>query len=97
MCTNHGEDRINAKFINFKVKDMVGLVDLRFAIRLERLLLANAHMTKDEPEIFLGLISRVSKPKRVMLVFMNVKISVTGMKSRRKKYAAFNHVYPKAN
>ncbi|TPP55180.1 TBP factor [Fasciola gigantica] len=83
-----------ARFTNFKVQNMVGLVDLRFPIRLERLTLANEQMTQYEPEIFPGLIYRIIKPRMVLLIFVNGKIVITGAKSREQMYEAMNNIYP---
>ncbi|CAH8470135.1 unnamed protein product [Dicrocoelium dendriticum] len=82
------------KFINFTIQNVVGLADLRFPIRLERLLLANEQMTQYEPEIFPGLIYRLVKPRLVMLIFVNGKVVITGCKSREQMYEALNNVYP---
>ncbi|CAL8071701.1 unnamed protein product [Calicophoron daubneyi] len=84
----------NAKFMNFTIQNMVGLADLRFPIRLERLLLANEQMTQYEPEIFPGLIYRIVKPRLVLLIFVNGKVVITGSKSREQIYEALNNVYP---
>ncbi|VDP80132.1 unnamed protein product [Echinostoma caproni] len=66
-----------AKFTNFTIQNMVGLVDLRFPIRLERLVMANEQMTQYEPEIFPGLIYRIIKPRMVLLIFVNGKVVIT--------------------
>ncbi|KAF5401023.1 Transcription factor TFIID [Paragonimus heterotremus] len=82
------------RFMDFTVQNMVGLADLRFPIRLERLLLANEQMTQYEPEIFPGLIYRIVKPRMAMLIFVNGKIVMTGCKSREQMHEALNSVYP---
>jgi transcription initiation factor TFIID TATA-box-binding protein len=48
----------NAKFLDFKIQNMVGSCDVKFPIRLEGLVLTHAKFSSYEPELFPGLIYR---------------------------------------
>ncbi|KAL5965888.1 TATA box-binding protein-like 2 [Taenia solium] len=82
------------QFNNFRIQNVVGIVDLKFPIRLEGLLMANEQMSQYEPEIFPGLIYRIINPKLVFLIFVNGKVIITGAKSVELVYEALNKVYP---
>ncbi|KAM7538529.1 hypothetical protein Aperf_G00000059378 [Anoplocephala perfoliata] len=82
------------QFNNFRIQNVVGIVDLKFPIRLEGLLMANEQMSQYEPEIFPGLIYRIINPKLVFLIFVNGKVIITGAKSVELIYEALNKVYP---
>ncbi|KAF6773597.1 hypothetical protein AHF37_07096 [Paragonimus kellicotti] len=68
--------------------------DVRFHIRLEGLVLAQGQFATYEPELFPGLIYRMTKPKIVLLIFVSGKIVLTGAKVREEIYEAFNNIYP---
>jgi len=76
-----------AKFKDFKIQNMVGSVDVKFAIRLEQLVLNHAQFTSFEPELFPGLVYRMIKPKLVLLIFVSGKVVLTGAKQRKGKPA----------
>ncbi|XP_009982201.1 PREDICTED: TATA-box-binding protein-like [Tauraco erythrolophus] len=84
-----------AKFLDFKIQNMVGSCDVRFPIRLEGLVLTH-HMWKSdyEPELFPGLIYRMVKPRIVLLIFVSGKVVLTGAKERSEIYEAFENIYP---
>ncbi|CAH8535571.1 unnamed protein product [Heterobilharzia americana] len=67
-----------AHFKEFKIQNMVGSCDVRFHIRLEGLVLSQGQFATYEPELFPGLIYRMTKPKIVLLVFVSGKIVLTG-------------------
>ncbi|KFV55817.1 TATA-box-binding protein, partial [Gavia stellata] len=73
-----------AKFLDFKIQNMVGSCDVRFPIRLEGY----------EPELFPGLIYRMVKPRIVLLIFVSGKVVLTGAKERSEIYEAFENIYP---
>jgi transcription initiation factor TFIID TATA-box-binding protein len=68
--------------------------DLQFPIGLEGL--ANEHhkFCRYDPELFPGLIYRLTKPKLVMLIFNSGKIVFTGAKTREQLLEAFNLIEP---
>ncbi|KFP92833.1 TATA-box-binding protein, partial [Haliaeetus albicilla] len=68
-----------AKFLDFKIQNMVGSCDVRFPIRLEGLVLTQKKgMWNYEPELFPGLIYRMVKPRIVLLIFVSGKVVLTG-------------------
>ncbi|NXF08693.1 TBPL2 protein, partial [Smithornis capensis] len=83
-----------AKFLDFKIQNMVGSCDVRFPIRLEGLVLTHQQFTSYEPELFPGLIYRMVKPRIVLLIFVSGKVVLTGAKERSEIYEAFQNIYP---
>merc|ERR1712045_32483 len=83
-----------AKFRDFKIQNMVGSCDVRFAIRLEGLVLTHQQFSSYEPELFPGLIYRMIKPKVVLLIFVSGKVVLTGAKVRSEIYEAFDYIHP---
>lgn len=83
-----------AKFLDFKIQNIVGSCDVRFPIRLEGLAFAHNHYCSYEPELFPGLIYRMVQPKIVLLIFVSGKIVLTGAKVREEIYEAFENIYP---
>ncbi|KAG0710502.1 TATA-box-binding protein [Chionoecetes opilio] len=68
-----------AKFMEFKIQNMVGSCDVKFPIRLEGLVLTHSQFSSYEPELFPGLIYRMVKPRIVLLIFVSGKVVLTGM------------------
>ncbi|EEF44943.1 TATA-box-binding protein 2 [Ricinus communis] len=84
-----------AKFKDFKIQNIVASCDVNFRIRLEKFVYSkHAAFSSYEPEIFPGMIYRMTKPKIVMLIFVSGKIVITGAKTREDTYAAFTNIYP---
>ncbi|KFQ40304.1 TATA-box-binding protein, partial [Mesitornis unicolor] len=83
-----------AKFLDFKIQNMVGSCDVRFPIRLEGLVLTHQQVSSYEPELFPGLIYRMVKPRIVLLIFVSGKVVLTGAKKRSEIYEAFENIYP---
>jgi transcription initiation factor TFIID TATA-box-binding protein len=79
----------NAKFMDFKIQNIVGSCDVRFPIRLEGLAYSHGMFSSYEPELFPGLIYRMVNPKIVLLIFVSGKIVLTGAKVREEIYRAF--------
>ncbi|XP_061318595.1 TATA box-binding protein-like 2 isoform X1 [Pezoporus flaviventris] len=71
-----------AKFLDFKIQNMVGSCDVRFPIRLEGLVLTHQQF------------SRMVKPRIVLLIFVSGKVVLTGAKERSEIYEAFENIYP---
>ncbi|KAM9722282.1 TATA-box-binding protein-like [Dama dama] len=82
-----------AKFLDFKIQNMVGSCDVKFPIRLEALLLSHRQFASYEPELFPGLVYRMIKPRIVLLIFVSGKVVLTGAKVRREINEAFNNIY----
>lgn len=83
-----------AKFLDFKIQNMVGSCDVKFPIRLEGLVLTHSQFSSYEPELFPGLIYRMVKPRIVLLIFVSGKVVLTGAKIRGEIYDAFDNIYP---
>ncbi|MCJ8730468.1 hypothetical protein PDJAM_G00184800 [Pangasius djambal] len=83
-----------AKFLDFKIQNMVGSCDVKFPIRLEGLVLTHQQFSSYEPELFPGLIYRMIKPRIVLLIFVSGKVVLTGAKVRSEIYEAFENIYP---
>lgn len=83
-----------AKFMDFKIQNMVGSCDVKFPIRLEGLVLTHSQFSSYEPELFPGLIYRMVKPRIVLLIFVSGKVVLTGAKVRNQIYEAFDNIYP---
>ncbi|KAJ3049050.1 TATA-box-binding protein [Rhizophlyctis rosea] len=83
-----------AKFTDFKIQNIVGSCDVKFPIRLEGLTYAHGAFSSYEPELFPGLIYRMTVPKIVLLIFVSGKIVLTGAKVRQEIYDAFDKIYP---
>ncbi|XP_018418040.1 PREDICTED: TATA box-binding protein-like protein 2 [Nanorana parkeri] len=83
-----------AKFLDFKIQNMVGSCDVTFPIRLEGLVLTHQQFSSYEPELFPGLIYRMVKPRIVLLIFVSGKVVLTGAKERSEIYEAFENIYP---
>ena len=80
--------------INFKVQNIVGTVDCGFPIRLEGVAFAHPTYTSYEPELFPGLIYRLSQPKVVLLVFVSGKVVITGAKTEESLVEGLKRVFP---
>lgn len=83
-----------AKFLDFKIQNMVGSCDVKFPIRLEGLVLTHSQFSSYEPELFPGLIYRMVKPRIVLLIFVSGKVVLTGAKVRNEILEAFENIYP---
>ncbi|XP_041828023.1 TATA box-binding protein-like 2 isoform X2 [Melanotaenia boesemani] len=83
-----------ARFMDFKIQNMVASCDVCFPIRLEGLVLTHQQFSSYEPELFPGLIYRMVKPRIVLLIFVSGKVVLTGAKERSEIYEAFENIYP---
>ncbi|KAL2099088.1 hypothetical protein ACEWY4_005568 [Coilia grayii] len=83
-----------ARFLDFKIQNMVGSCDVLFPIRLEGLVLTHRQFCSYEPELFPGLIYRMVQPRIVLLIFVSGKVVLTGAKERSEIYEAFENIYP---
>ncbi|KAL7380138.1 hypothetical protein ABVT39_012455 [Epinephelus coioides] len=68
----------SARFLDFKIQNMVASCDVCFPIRLEGLVLTHQQFSSYEPELFPGLIYRMVKPRIVLLIFVSGKVVLTG-------------------
>jgi len=81
---------------DFKIHNVVATVSLNHLIRLDGLATNPEHKNylNYEPEIFAGLIYRMSVPKVVFLIFVTGKIVLTGAKSIKDCEVALDHMLP---
>ena len=67
---------------------------MQIPIGLEGLASEHYKFCRYDPELFPGLIYRLTKPKLVMLIFNSGKIVFTGAKTREHLLEAFNLIEP---
>jgi len=85
----------DVKFREFKIQNIVGPCDVGFPINLDDLALSDhSRFCTYEPELFPGLIYRMTVPKVVLLIFVSGKLVVTGAKARSEIYTAFDKMRP---
>uniref|UniRef100_A0A915CUP2 TATA-box-binding protein n=1 Tax=Ditylenchus dipsaci TaxID=166011 RepID=A0A915CUP2_9BILA len=84
----------SVKFMDFKLQNIVGSVDVKFAIQLEGLFITHNQFCTYEPELFPGLVYRMVVPRVVLLIFVSGKIVITGAKTRDDIDKAFGQIYP---
>lgn len=83
-----------AKFMDFKIQNIVGSIDVGFCLRLEYFHTCHSQFCSYEPELFPGLIYRLHEPKVVLLIFVSGKVVITGAKLRKEINEAFEKIYP---
>ncbi|KAK0620498.1 hypothetical protein B0T14DRAFT_537931 [Immersiella caudata] len=84
----------DTKFKDFKVQNFVASCSVGFYVRLEGLNAANPTFSSYEPELFPGLVYKIASTRTTLLVFMNGKVVITGVKELDKLYESFARVYP---
>jgi transcription initiation factor TFIID TATA-box-binding protein len=82
------------EYMDFKVQNIVGTADLGFPVRLEGLVYAHSRFASYEPELFPGLIYRMTVPRVVFLIFVSGKIVITGGKKESDLSHALTKLYP---
>ncbi|ETE67237.1 TATA-box-binding protein, partial [Ophiophagus hannah] len=82
-----------AKFLDFKIQNMVGSCDVKFPIRLEGLVLTHQQFSSYEPELFPGLIYRMIKPRIVLLIFVSGKDSEKRRNSSMCLFMKLEHIF----
>lgn len=63
-----------------------------FQIKLEELMNKAKEFSHYEPDCFPGLIFRMQTPKVVLLIFASGKIVLTGAKTRKDIYDAYDRI-----
>ena len=81
-------------FSNFTIQNITGTCDCGFPIRLEGLIYAHSSNATYEPELFPGLVYRMTDPKVVLLIFVSGKIVLTGAKNFADLSSAFEKIFP---
>ena len=82
------------QYLDFKVQNIVGTVDVGFPIRLEGLVYTHSKFASYEPELFSGLIYRLGKPRVVFMIFVSGKVIVTGAKTEADMAEAMRKIHP---
>jgi transcription initiation factor TFIID TATA-box-binding protein len=70
----------NVQFKDFKIQNIVGSCGVNFPIKLDTLVREHQSFCSYEPELFPGLIYRMTTPKIVLLIFVSGKLVLTGAK-----------------
>lgn len=83
-----------ASYINFKIQNIVGTVDVGHPIRLEGVAFAHPTFSSYEPELFPGLIYRLVQPRVVLLIFVSGKVVITGAKTEEQLVEGLKKVHP---
>ncbi|XP_033212839.1 TATA-box-binding protein [Belonocnema kinseyi] len=83
-----------AKFLNFKIQNIVATADLKFPIKLDNFNEKHCQFSSYEPELYPGLIYRMVLPRVVLLIFVNGKIVLTGAKNRSELHDALTNIFP---
>jgi transcription initiation factor TFIID TATA-box-binding protein len=66
---------------DFTIHNITATFDTGFPIRLEGLIHSYSANASYEPELFPGLVYRMTDPKVVLLIFVSGKVVITGAKS----------------
>ena len=82
------------QYLDFKVQNIVGTVDVGFPIRLEGLVYTHSKFASYEPELFSGLIYRLGKPRVVFMIFVSGKVIITGAKTEADMAEALRKMHP---
>lgn len=82
-----------AKFNDFRIQNMTATCDVGFPIRLEGMIYAHSAHATYEPELFPGLVYRMTDPKVVLLIFVSGKIVITGAKCAEHLEAAIENIF----
>mmetsp|Transcript_24987 Transcript_24987/g.36890 ORF Transcript_24987/g.36890 Transcript_24987/m.36890 type:complete len:220 (+) Transcript_24987:100-759(+) len=83
-----------ASFNDYKIQNISATVSMGFPIRLEGLLYAHANCCTYEPELFPGLVYRMTNPKVVLLIFVSGKVVLTGAKDKDSLLQAVTKIHP---
>eukprot|EP01012_Entosiphon_sulcatum_P056077 TRINITY_DN7909_c0_g1_i1.p1 TRINITY_DN7909_c0_g1~~TRINITY_DN7909_c0_g1_i1.p1 ORF type:complete len:293 (+),score=66.58 TRINITY_DN7909_c0_g1_i1:38-880(+) len=71
----------NVRFLQYRVQNVVALIDVRFPIRLEQLHRRYLTESTYEPEVFPSLTYRLTEPKLTAMIFCSGKVVFTGARS----------------
>jgi transcription initiation factor TFIID TATA-box-binding protein len=82
-----------ASFSEFKVQNITATCDCGFPIRLEGFIYAHSRNATYEPELFPGLVYRMTDPKVVLLIFVSGKVVLTGAKTTESLEQAFEKIW----
>jgi transcription initiation factor TFIID TATA-box-binding protein len=83
-----------AQFRDYKVQNLTANCDAGFPIRLEGFVYAHSANATYEPELFPGLVYRMTDPKVSLLIFVSGKVVITGAKTPQQLEQALQNIYP---
>jgi len=93
FCKILQELGFSAKFRNYKLCNVLGKIDLRVPINLEELSLKHKDIASYEPELFPGIIMRLTDPKVTVFVFVSGNLVFTGARNAEQVYQAYRNVF----
>lgn len=80
-------------FRNFAIQNLVASTDIGGLLKLEDMANAYGACCSYEPDMFPGLVLRITEPKVVYLCFRSGKIVITGARDRSMITSTFERVY----
>lgn len=80
-------------FCNFKIQNLVASTDVGGLLMLDEMATAFGACAGYEPEMFPGLVLRLTEPKVVYLCFRSGKVVITGARDRQMIADSFEKVY----
>jgi len=80
-------------FNNFKIQNLVASTDIGGLLMLDEMSSAFGALCSYEPDMFPGLVLRITDPKVVYLCFRSGKIVITGARDRSMIESSFRQVY----
>lgn len=81
------------RFCNFRIQNLVASTDVGGLLKLDEMASAYGACCSYEPDMFPGLILRITHPKVVYLCFRSGKIVITGARNRSSITSSFVQVY----
>ena len=83
----------NVHFHNFRIQNLVASTDIGGLLMLDEMASAYGALCSYEPDMFPGLVLRITEPKVVYLCFRSGKIVITGARDRMMIESTFATVY----
>ena len=80
-------------FHNFRIQNLVASTDVGGLLMLDEMATAYGACCSYEPDMFPGLVLRITEPKVVYLCFRSGKIVITGARNRGMISSSFERVY----
>ena len=87
------ESGVKVCFHNFKIQNIVASVGIGQPLMLYELCRDHGAHVSYEPELFPGLVLRISNPKLVLLMFRSGKIVITGAKTMKEINSTYTKLY----
>lgn len=83
----------NVQFNDFKIQNLVASTDVGGLLMLDEMATAYGACAGYEPDMFPGLVLRLTQPKVVYLCFRSGKVVITGARDRAMISSSFEKVY----